>query len=585
MSDPILDGLRAQGILAEAKVTTRKIDDLPPVYAVALDGTQIGTLTKDKRVGMPLLWRFTVAQDFPAYPAHLDAYSNTRQGALNRLVAHVQRHLAEGEGPRGSFKVGLGTTGKAQSPDAASMVGTTHRDAYAAGDTKGGDPNTKKSKLQRLLGAPYPMVVSQDNEGVDEGTAGLRLTKITEHGKTFTTGTPVTFTFLRNTAPTPNMGSRFGQDIEPAGRYMTHKNPSGIAPTPQWKIGTVTFRKPLVLAHGSTTGRAHGWKARLSHEYGGKTGLALSRAITADGYDGIVTVKSYKGERSTSEIVDLTKIAESMDEGYDLRKYATGLDLTDSEDRTIFRSKVAHALRLAKLTALREAGATARDRDTALKQLANAYIAQVTEGIDEGTDLAALKKQIKDTLPGGVVRDYVLLIATAKFAKSDAAKDRADAQAVRTLNVMTAQAQRAVMTALAKFPQLDEGIDKRKNAAQQVGGVVTFGEPATWKPGWNAEQDKRSKRGKPGHTNVVFSEVDTVGMDEAVKLDRHGYLVKKGKKLQIVLRSTEGRVSTDYGAGLLGWQRPPRPVTRGSQEARQRLVQDHGRMGVRARSR
>lgn len=46
------------------------------------------------------------------------------------------------------------------------------------------------------------------------------------------------------------------------------------------------------------------WKARLSEEYGGLTGDKLSKAIAADGYDGIVTIDAAK---NPSEIVDISK--------------------------------------------------------------------------------------------------------------------------------------------------------------------------------------------------------------------------------------------------------------------------------------
>lgn len=148
---------------------------------------------------------------------------------------------------------------------------------------------------------------------IPEATARLKLMTVKEHGKTFKTGTPVAFPFLRNTEPAPPMGARFGQDIEPAGRYLTHRDPGATPPTPTWKMGTVRFTHPWVLEWGTTSGAAHGWKARLSQHYAGKTGKALAQAIRADGYDGIVTVGTMGGARTTMEIVDLTGIQEADD--------------------------------------------------------------------------------------------------------------------------------------------------------------------------------------------------------------------------------------------------------------------------------
>ena len=48
------------------------------------------------------------------------------------------------------------------------------------------------------------------------------------------------------------------------------------------------------------------WKRRLFDAYNGLKGKALSKAIAKDGYDGVITVSTYKGKPvETSEIVDL----------------------------------------------------------------------------------------------------------------------------------------------------------------------------------------------------------------------------------------------------------------------------------------
>lgn len=126
----------------------------------------------------------------------------------------------------------------------------------------------------------------------------------TEYGVYFATAEPVTFHYVRNTERAPNFGSRFQQNIEPAGRYLLHgekrKPPRG------WEQGDVTFRRPLVILF-SEGGAVYGpgsWKARLHRHYD-RRGRALSRAIRRDGYDGVVTVD---GPTSTREIVDLTGI-------------------------------------------------------------------------------------------------------------------------------------------------------------------------------------------------------------------------------------------------------------------------------------
>lgn len=96
-------------------------------------------------------------------------------------------------------------------------------------------------------------------------------------------------------------GNDFGQDIEPSGRYITKLD--GFVPE-GWESGTVRFEKPLYIhfGEGGLYSDGDNWKRRLSGYYGGKTGSALSDAVRADGYDGIVTHDKY----GTSEIVDLT---------------------------------------------------------------------------------------------------------------------------------------------------------------------------------------------------------------------------------------------------------------------------------------
>lgn len=98
-------------------------------------------------------------------------------------------------------------------------------------------------------------------------------------------------------------GNEFGQDIEPAGRYITKS--SGFVPE-GWESGSVHFEKPLYIHFGESGMYSDddNWKRRLSGYYGGKTGKALSKAVRGDGYDGIMTHDKY----GISEIVDLTAV-------------------------------------------------------------------------------------------------------------------------------------------------------------------------------------------------------------------------------------------------------------------------------------
>ena len=112
-----------------------------------------------------------------------------------------------------------------------------------------------------------------------------------EEGVHFETGFPVTFRSLRTTEKSPYVGATFGQDIEPAGRYLLHsENPGTVSRG--WETGVVTLRSPLVIPLSGDPDAIYGpkgWKARLAAATG-KKGRALSADLIRRGYDGIVTV-------------------------------------------------------------------------------------------------------------------------------------------------------------------------------------------------------------------------------------------------------------------------------------------------------
>lgn len=98
---------------------------------------------------------------------------------------------------------------------------------------------------------------------------------------------------------TQNYGSLYGQDIEPAGEYMSMDTLKGANKIQGFEYGTIKFNKPLIVDWKSTG--ANGWKKDLSEKYGGKTGKKLSNALKKDGYDAIITVDG----GYPSEIVNL----------------------------------------------------------------------------------------------------------------------------------------------------------------------------------------------------------------------------------------------------------------------------------------
>lgn len=132
-------------------------------------------------------------------------------------------------------------------------------------------------------------------------------TKRAKKAPVFKTGQSVTFDYIRSTVRAPDMGARFGQDIEPAGRYMNVAYPAARGKQfggPGWERGSITFENPLIVAWGAGYQERGNWKPVLSRKYDNKTGKALSNALVADGYDAVVVMEE---SGVISEIVALPK--------------------------------------------------------------------------------------------------------------------------------------------------------------------------------------------------------------------------------------------------------------------------------------
>ena len=135
--------------------------------------------------------------------------------------------------------------------------------------------------------------------------SNLQEKTVTESKNVFKTGKPVTFNYMRNTQPAPKHPdpSRFGQDIEPSGKYMVLDTKPDRTKEyfPEMEQGVITFNNPIVIENVTTSGEPEGWKSRLSVAFGDKKGKALTKELIKKGYDGVVTV----GNGHTSEIVSL----------------------------------------------------------------------------------------------------------------------------------------------------------------------------------------------------------------------------------------------------------------------------------------
>lgn len=82
----------------------------------------------------------------------------------------------------------------------------------------------------------------------------LPFRSIDASGRRFETGVPVEFRYVRNNEKASDFGSRFQQDIEPAGRYLTHNEEPGPEDYLEemkrrgWEYGLARFEHPLVIA-------------------------------------------------------------------------------------------------------------------------------------------------------------------------------------------------------------------------------------------------------------------------------------------------------------------------------------------------
>ena len=112
------------------------------------------------------------------------------------------------------------------------------------------------------------------------------------------------FYYLRNKKKAPYLGSRFGQDIEPKGKYISIMSKKEIENFMEYlpvelrknyETGKIAFCNPFFIEHDD-------WKLKLSKVYGNKKGRRLTLAIIRDGYDSIITLN----RNEIVEAVDFT---------------------------------------------------------------------------------------------------------------------------------------------------------------------------------------------------------------------------------------------------------------------------------------
>jgi len=101
---------------------------------------------------------------------------------------------------------------------------------------------------------------------------------------------------IKNTESAPNMGSIFGQDVEPKGTYVREKINDLPVESP-WIEGKVEIENPLYI--NVTDDTLVSWKYDLSNEYKAK-GQKLTDKLMRKGYDAIITTHE---DNSTGEII------------------------------------------------------------------------------------------------------------------------------------------------------------------------------------------------------------------------------------------------------------------------------------------
>ena len=91
---------------------------------------------------------------------------------------------------------------------------------------------------------------------------------------------------MKNMESAPNMGSRFGQDVEPSGTYVSHDDRKNKTPIDNYKFGKAVFNNPLII--DITDDTIINYKNELSQQYKAK-GKGLTKKLMTKGYDGLIT--------------------------------------------------------------------------------------------------------------------------------------------------------------------------------------------------------------------------------------------------------------------------------------------------------
>tara|TARA_R110000796_G_scaffold19237_2_gene57779 strand:- start:6967 stop:7368 length:402 start_codon:yes stop_codon:yes gene_type:complete len=99
---------------------------------------------------------------------------------------------------------------------------------------------------------------------------------------------------MKNMEKSDYFGSEFGQDVEAAGTYVSHKDVAGEINDPNYLTGVANLKSPLYIDVDDDT--LIKYKYHLADKYKAK-GKGLTKKLMSLGYDSIVTrLKNRNGE-------------------------------------------------------------------------------------------------------------------------------------------------------------------------------------------------------------------------------------------------------------------------------------------------
>jgi hypothetical protein len=152
----------------------------------------------------------------------------------------------------------------------------------------------KYTQMKSYVGNDYKVVVNVVNEKLADTLAkhyAFKTIKDNGTGGVIMTNESVNITeskvidIMKNTESAQNYGSRFGQDVEPSGTYVLHRDTDHVLDG--WKIGKAVLENPLFV--NITLDSQIEYKRDLANKYKAK-GKVLTNKLMKLGHDSLITV-------------------------------------------------------------------------------------------------------------------------------------------------------------------------------------------------------------------------------------------------------------------------------------------------------